>query len=155
MATTSFAQVQTDRLSASTVRSFARSISGQSSGRGSITPTSSLDGDMVLLDSPADGVTTRNKGGGSRPGSRPTSRGDVSVVSSGLGTTVNAPGLSFRKLARGGGGGGLAYGMEDIVFAKRNARDRFSSATSRSSVEGNGVLYLCVGFHKLRLGLNL
>ena len=138
MATTSFAQVQTDRLSASTVRSFARSISGQSSGRGSITPTSSLEGDMVLLDSPTDGVTTRNKGGGSRPGSRPPRRGDVSVVSSGLGTTVNAPGLSFRKLARGGGGG-LAYGMEDIVFAKRNARDRFSSATSRSSVEGNGV----------------
>lgn len=140
MAMTSFAQVQTDRLSASTARSFGRSGSVQSSGRGSITPTSSLDGDMLLLDTPTDGVTLRNKGAGSRPTSRPTSRGDASISSSGLGTAVGAPGLSFRKLARNSNRGGeLAFGMEDIVFAKRGARERFSSAVSRGSSEGKNI----------------
>lgn len=125
---TSFAQVQTDRFSASTLRSMpSRSISRQSSGRGSVTPTSSLDGEVLLLES---------------RGSRPSSRENSSAASSGVGTLGGGPSLSFRKLARGtrgGDSGGVSCSIEDVVLAKRTVRGRFSSAVSQSSVEGTVV----------------
>lgn len=143
LASTSYAQVQTDRYSASSLRSLptpSRSLSVPSSGHGSITPASSLDGDVLLPDSP-DTVTLRT---------RPTSsRENDSNHSSGIGTLVSAAasgnGLSFRKLARSNlaASNELGVGVEEVVAAKRSARDRFSSIASRTSMEGRAIQVAC------------